>query len=86
MEVGYHHKFRKALRKLPPKIQDKFFERLEVFLIDPYHPQLNNHPVGSAYPYWRSINITGDYRALYEITGSETVMFMKIGTHSQLYR
>ena len=85
MEIRYHKRFLKAFPSLPPKIQNKFYKRLELFQIKPFHPLLNNHSVDSAYPNWRSINITGDVRALYEMLDQNTAVFMKIGTHSELY-
>jgi addiction module RelE/StbE family toxin len=80
-----HKGFKKQFRKLPPKVQRQFFERVDLFLIDKYHPLLNNHSVDSVYPGWRSINISGDYRALYEPMTDDVVIFMQIGTHSELY-
>ncbi len=85
MEAILHQSFKKKFRKLPPKIQQRFFERVELFLNDKFHPVLNNHSVAAAYPGWRSINITGDYRALYEEKDDDVVVFTKIGTHSELY-
>ena len=72
--------------KLLPSIKQKFKERRNLFLIDPFNPLLKNHSVDSAYPGWWSINITGDWRVLYEPTSKDVVVFMKIGAHSQLYR
>jgi len=35
---------------------------------------------------YRSINITGDWRAIFmEIDGGKIIYFVAIGTHSQLY-
>ena len=85
MRIRYHNRFLKSFQKLPGKIPKNFFERLELFQREPFHPLLNNHSVEPAYPNWRSINITGDYRALYEVQAEGSVVFMKIGTHSELY-
>lgn len=85
MRVRYHKRFLKTFQKLPGKIQEKVFERLELFQREPFHRLLHNHSVEAAYPNWRSINITGDYRALYELQKEGSVVFMKIGTHSELY-
>lgn len=86
MVIDYHKSFLKTFDRLPEKIKDKFYERLRLFSLEPFHPLLNNHSVDSAYPGWRSINITGDYRALYELKNENIVVFMKIGTHSELYK
>ena len=85
MKIFYHKRFLKAFHKLPRKIQDKILERVELSQSAPFQPLLNNHSVESAYPEWRSINITGDYRALFEVKKENTIVFMKIGTHSDLY-
>lgn len=85
MKAILHKKFEKKYVKLPPAIKEKFKERRNLFLADPSSPILNNHSVDKAYPGWRSINITGDYRALYEPKGDDLAVFMKIGTHSELY-
>jgi len=85
MTVRYHSRFLKVFEKLPPAIQEKFFARLSLLQREPFHPLLNNHSVDAAYPRWRSINVTGDYRALFEQVSDDTIVLMKMGTHSELY-
>jgi addiction module RelE/StbE family toxin len=85
MKIGYHKKFLKDFDKLPSKLQQKFYERLRIFSQDPFQPLLNNHSVDAAYPDFRSINVTGDYRALYQNISEDHVQFMRIGTYSELY-
>jgi len=74
------------MEKVSLKIRKKFRERLKIFLINQFDPILENHSVDLPYKNTRSINVTGDYRALYIETGQNTVMFTKIGTHSELYK
>lgn len=85
MKIDYHRKFVKKFNKLPEKIKTKFYIKLRLFEQDQFDQTLDNHSVEYVYPNWRSINVTGDYRALFEPQGNDTVMFMKIGTHSELY-
>ncbi|MBI5798817.1 MAG: hypothetical protein HZB10_02710 [Candidatus Yonathbacteria bacterium] len=77
--------FEKKYSKLPNKIKDAFKERRNLFLENMYSPILDNHPVDKAYPGCRSIDITGDYRAIFFEDG-EAVTFVAIGTHAQLYK
>ncbi len=84
MEIVFHKQFKKKLGKLPVKVQDQFYARLELFMTDSSHTTLNNHSVGKAYPGCRSINVTGDYRAIFHEEGN-LVTFIVIGTHSELY-
>lgn len=84
MKVEYKKRFQKSLRKLPKAIQDKFNSRFNLFLDNPFHILLNNHSVHPTFELGRSINITGDYRAIY-IEHGDTIVFTEIGTHSKLY-
>ncbi len=84
MIIVLHKKFKKAYKKQPPKIQKRFKLQLDVFCEDPYDPILNNHALqGDLIPY-RSINVTGDIRAWYEVY-EDQIIFIKIGSHSDLY-
>jgi addiction module RelE/StbE family toxin len=84
MEIYYHKHFEKQYRKLPGKIQEEFKNRLSAFIDNPFDLELNNHSLGGKYAGRRSINITGDLRAVYEIRENRAY-FLLIGTHSELY-
>ena len=86
MEILLHRNFKKKFKKLSPKIKRIYFEKVGVFINDPFHPSLHNHSVAPQYPGWRSIDITGDFRVLFEPKKENLVLFMKIGTHSELYK
>ena len=84
MHVVLHRLFAKSFQKLPHAVQLKFVERRNIFLVDPFSRILNNHSVDKRFPGCRSINVTGDYRAIFTITDTH-VLFLYIGTHSELY-
>ena len=84
MEIDFHRKFLKKFKKLPMNVRARFVERKNIFIREPFHPLLNNHSVNRAYPGCRSMNVTGDYRAIFKET-EQGVIFMKIGTHPELY-
>jgi addiction module RelE/StbE family toxin len=79
MKVKYSKTFAKQYDKADAKIQIAFKKRVKLFQID---------PLKGNYKGYRSINITGDWRALYTEPDnvSDTVTFKILGTHSQLYR
>ena len=86
MRVAFSKNFIKHAKKLPKSTKLKLYDRVDLFIKNPTHPSLRNHALTGAYKEYRSINITGDVRALY-LTISETeVVFDEIGTHSQLYK
>lgn len=78
-------RFKKAFAKQPSPIQEKFFDRINLFITDPFEPQLRNHALSGEYISLRSIDITGDVRAIYELSNA-TAVFITIGTHAQLYK
>ncbi len=85
MRIDYHKGFTKQYNKLLPKLRIKFNERLEIFISNPLSKELNNHPLHGEYLGYRSINITGDLRAVYEIQDG-VIKFLFIDTHSNLYK
>lgn len=86
MNIVFHKRFEKMMRKLPPKIRDKAVERVALFSEDPTSRLLRIHALYTPYKGSYSIDITGDYRAIYELVDDETALFTHIGTHSQLYK
>ncbi|MFZ2303293.1 MAG: type II toxin-antitoxin system mRNA interferase toxin, RelE/StbE family [Minisyncoccia bacterium] len=77
--------FSKATTKLPASVKRALAERLQLFIEDPFSIILNNHPLqGDRRPY-RSVNITGDYRLVYEQYDEDTVRLIDVDTHSNLY-
>jgi len=85
MSVRFSRKFTKQYRKANSKIRAAFDERLKLFLEDPHHILLNNHQLIGKLKNYRSINITGDWRAIYS-SRNKTIIFEVLGTHSQLYK
>lgn len=86
MNVVFHKRFEKMAKKLSLKIKQKMVERISLFVNDPLDSQLRAHALHTPYKGSYSIDITGDYRAIYELIDDETALFTHIGTHSQLYR
>ena len=85
MVILYSRKFRKMYKRLHPNIRERFKERRNAFIDNSYDPVLENHPLHGEYAGCRSINVTGDYRAIYYHESADVVRFIAIGTHSELY-
>ena len=84
MTIRLHRNFKKQFNKLTESQKRKFRERRDIFLRDEFNSILNNHALNGKYQGYRSINISGDIRALYR-KDSEDIMFVAIGSHSKLY-
>lgn len=85
MQVKFSSNFTKKYRKLPNKIKLAFDSRLEMFRKNPFELVLNNHGLVGKYRGCRSINVTGDWRAVYELIAQDIASFVALGTHSELY-
>lgn len=84
MTIQFHKDFDKQLKRLKTNVRSKFKERIKLFLQDEFNPILNNHPLKGGYQGYRSINVTGDIRAIYK-RETNSVMFITIDSHSNLY-
>lgn len=84
MTIQLHKNFKRQYEKLTKSQKIKFKERRSVFLQDEFNPILNNHALKGKYQGYRSINITGDIRVIFE-KEAQYIVFVKIGSHSSLY-
>jgi mRNA interferase YafQ len=85
MTIRVSSDFKKRAKKLSSPIKRKLEDRLRLFSEDPYNTLLRNHALTGEWSGYRSINITGDYRAVYQSLPENTAYFIDIGTHSYLY-
>ena len=90
MNIKYSATFKKQYKKAPKKIQEKVKERISLFVQDPTNQLLNNHALTGKFQGYRSINITGDWRAIFstrlDLKSKQEYYFELVDTHSQLYR
>lgn len=88
--IDFTKKFIKQLQKAPLAVKTSFRNRLQQFKKDPFTSILNNHQLKGKLRVYRSINVTGDWRALYleniNKPGETVIIFSLLGTHSQLYK
>lgn len=84
MKISYSKNFLKQAKKLSPTLREKFLESIRAFSANQLDPSLRNHALKGKYREYRSIDITGDVRALYLAKDNEAI-FDAVGTHSQLY-
>ena len=86
MFFEFHKNFKKEFKKIPKKVKDNFQSRLDILSSDRYNKLLNFHRLNGTEKDIYSINITSDVRAHFYFKSNECVVFLKIGSHSQLYK
>ena len=88
MIVRYSPGLLSQLKKVNVRIRKRFKERIVIFIKDPFNPHLNNHILRDEWEGYRSIELTNDWRAIYEELkeGEDTIgYFVAVGTHKDLY-
>ena len=87
MKIDYHKNFSKQFQKLQRKEQERALASLKLFEEEPYAEQLNNHRLQGKLSKFRSISAGGDLRLHYyeKEPNHIVVVFVAIGSHSQLY-
>lgn len=85
MIIRFHKNFEKQYKKLNHRQKARTKERLQIFLENPFDPRLNNDPLKGKYLDYRSVNISGDLRAIYKFVSEDEAIFVALGTHSELY-
>jgi addiction module RelE/StbE family toxin len=87
MKIDYHKNFSKQFEKLQKKEQERVLNTLKLFVGDPFAEQLKNHPLKGKLSQFRSISSGGDLRLHYyeKEPNHIVVVFVAIGSHSQLY-
>lgn len=85
MYIARSKQFDKQYKKLPIKIKKQFAERLTLFLDNTTHSLLHTHTLSGKFNGFQSFNVNADFRAIFTIKDTDTIYFIAIGSHSQLY-
>jgi len=86
VNIQFHKNFEKKYKKLSAKLKSQVKERNKVFSENPFDPILNNHALQGKYSGYRSLNVTGNLRIIYRFLNKDTVLFVDIDSHSNLYK
>jgi mRNA-degrading endonuclease YafQ of YafQ-DinJ toxin-antitoxin module len=73
--------FDKQYAKLNLKVKTSFKRRVELFKVNPFDISLRNHALKGKYLGYRSIDVTGDVRALYTTQGDTIIIFGFLAMH-----
>jgi addiction module RelE/StbE family toxin len=85
MKFVLTRQFKKKVAKFPQKLRTSLAIRLRIFAREPFHPLLNNHKLEGSLRSFRSINISGDHRLIYEEVSATSIILIDIDTHHNLY-
>jgi addiction module RelE/StbE family toxin len=86
MDVDFTKSFNKQYQKLPTKQQKQTMEAVALFLQDETSPLLRKHGLKGEWLAHYSISAGGDLRLHFRVISDQKVLFVAVGTHSQLYK
>lgn len=86
MNVDFTKSFNKQFQKLPRKSQDRAKAAVKLYLQDITSPSLRHHALKGEWLGFHSISAGGDLRLHFKMINQNTVLFVAIGSHSQLYK
>lgn len=78
LSISYSTTFLKQLKKAPLSVKKTFKNRLSLFLQEPFYPLLHNHKLTGKLLMFRESH--------QEKSHEKKIIFVLLGTHSQLYK
>ncbi len=88
MNVAFDPAFIRAFKRRigsVPNRKKKFYERLEMFRIDPFNPRLKTHKLMGNLEGLLSFSVDYDVRVIFFLQDEEHAVFVDIGTHDDVY-
>lgn len=86
MDIDFTKVFNKQFDKLPRKKQQQARDAVALFIQDVTAAPLRNHGLKGEWLGYRSISAGGDLRLHYQSVAEDKVLFVAVGSHSQLYK
>ena len=78
-ELIFTERFKQNYQNLPLSLQERFDEKLKLFIQNPRHPSLNLHRYKTEPNIWE-VYITKNYRFTFSIT-KESIVFRNVGSY-----
>ena len=72
--------------KKDKKLSDRIEKQIKLFKENPMHPSLRTHKLSAKQDNLWSISITMSIRMIYLRIDNDSVVFVKVGTHNEVYR
>jgi len=85
MKITTTKHFDKQFKKQTPKVKQAFVKRIQLFLTEPDHLQLNVHRLSGNHKDVWSFNVSGDVRVIFDRSFEGLIILEAIGSHSELY-
>lgn len=83
-DAGFKRAYRKRIVR-QTHLKKLFWERMEVFLNDPFSPQLRTHKLSGKLKGSWAFSIDDNIRVVFEFIDKDEVLLVDFGTHDEVY-
>jgi mRNA-degrading endonuclease YafQ of YafQ-DinJ toxin-antitoxin module len=88
VEVSFSSRFKRAFKKRIEgnrDLENKFWQKLELFTVDPFDPRLKTHKLSGKLQQFWSFSLGYDERILFFFTEDGKAVFVDVGSHDEVY-
>lgn len=83
-DEGFKRSYRKKVKK-DEDLKRKFWQRVELFMTDPFSPRLRTHKLSGKLEGQWAFSVDHDCRVIFEFIGEDRVLLIDIGGHDEVY-
>ena len=86
-KIAFSSSFKKAFKKKlksNPQVEEVFWEKVDIFLSDPFDQRLRTHKLSGKLKNLWSFSLGYDFRVIFYFEGEQAI-FIDIGSHDEVY-
>ena len=83
-DQGFKRSYKKRVRD-NSRLKKKFWEKMEIFLENPFFTQLRTHKLSGKLAEQWAFSVDEDYRIVFEFLGEDQVLLIDVGSHDEVY-
>ena len=83
-DQGFKRSYKKRVRN-NSRLKKKFWEKMEIFLENPFFPQLRTHKLSGKLAGQWAFSVDDDCRIVFEFVGEDQVLLIDVGSHDEVY-
>ena len=83
-DQGFKRSYKKRVRN-NSRLKKKFWEKMEIFLENPFSPQLRTHKLSGKLAGQWAFSVDDDCRIVFEFVGEDRVLLIDVGSHDEVY-
>jgi len=88
IEVFWDQGFKRAYRKKvknDAELKERFWDAMEMFAKDPFHPRLRTHKLTGRLEGLRAFSVSFDCRVIFKFLSKTEILLIDIGGHDEVY-